>query len=194
MWAQILTLKKQIRPHGELFEYRSIETDVLAFAMERATGKRIAQIISEEIWQPIGPEESASFTVDAAGYALADGGFNATLRDYARFGLLWANGGMVNGKPVLAPAWVQSTSTGDNSKFKSPYSDISPNGAYRNQFWLRDIKRPVLMCRGVFGQLIYIDPAREFVAVKLSSWPEFVSPARLTTTLNAVETIAAALA
>ena len=101
---------------------------------------------------------------------------------------------MVNGKPVLAPAWVQSTSTGDNSKFKSPYSDISPNGAYRNQFWLRDIKRPVLMCRGVFGQLIYIDPAREFVAVKLSSWPEFVSPARLTTTLNAVETIAAALA
>jgi CubicO group peptidase (beta-lactamase class C family) len=194
IWAQILTLKKQIRPHGELFEYRSIETDVLAFAMERATGKRIAQIIAEEIWQPIGPEESGSFTVDAAGYALADGGFNATLRDYARFGLLWAQGGIVNGKRVLPAAWVEATLTGDNNKFKAPYSDISPNGAYRNQFWLRDVKRPILMCRGVFGQLIYIDMERDFVAVKLSSWPEFVSPPRLRTTLAAVETIAAKLA
>ena len=56
------------------------------FCMERVTGKRLPQIVSEELWQTMGAEESASFTVDAAGYALADGGFNATLRDYARVG------------------------------------------------------------------------------------------------------------
>ena len=76
------------------FDYRSIETDVLAFIMERATGKRLAELVSEELWQKIGAEESACFTVDSAGYALADGGFNATLRDYARFGLMiLENGG-----------------------------------------------------------------------------------------------------
>ena len=46
------------------FSYRSIETDVLAFCLERATGKRLPQLVSEEIWQKMGAEESACFTVD----------------------------------------------------------------------------------------------------------------------------------
>ncbi len=82
-------LKKLERRHGELFNYRSVETDVLAFCMERAAGKRLPQLLSEEIWQKAGMEESACMTVDPAGYALADGGLNATLRDYARLGLLY---------------------------------------------------------------------------------------------------------
>ena len=69
-----------MRPHGHSFEYRSIETDVIAFAMERVTGKRLPELVSEEIWQKIGADESAYFTVDSAGYALADGGFNATTK------------------------------------------------------------------------------------------------------------------
>ena len=58
------------------------------------TGKRLAQLVSEELWQKLGVDESACFTVDSAGYALADGGFNATLRDYGRFGqMILDNGG-----------------------------------------------------------------------------------------------------
>lgn len=86
MFELILSLETLERRHGDLFAYRSVETDVLAFCMERAAGKRLPQIVAEEIWQPMGAEESASFTVDPAGYALADGGFNACLRDYGR---LW---------------------------------------------------------------------------------------------------------
>ena len=56
--------------------------------MERASGKRLAQLVSEELWQKMGAEESACFTVDSAGFALADGGLNATMRDYGRFGQL----------------------------------------------------------------------------------------------------------
>lgn len=193
IWAQILSLTKQSRPHGERFEYRSIETDVLAFAMERVAGKPIAEIISEEVWQRIGAEESGCFTLDRAGYALADGGFNATLRDYARFGLLWARRGKLKSEQIIPEAWVRDTPKGDASKFHAPYTDVSPNGAYRNQFWLRDCAGENLMCRGVFGQLIYIDPARDFVAVKLSSWPDFVSPSRTRTAIGAMEAIADAI-
>ena len=86
MFDLILGLGVRERDHGGRFSYRSIETDVLAFVLERATGKRFAQLLSEELWQKIGMEESANMTVDAAGFALADGGLSACLRDYGRFG------------------------------------------------------------------------------------------------------------
>ena len=89
VFEQVLGLGKLDCRHGDRFSYRSIETEVLGFCMERVTGKRLPQIVSDEIWQPMGAEQSACFTVDPAGSALADGGFNACLRDYARVGLLY---------------------------------------------------------------------------------------------------------
>ena len=80
MWELIITLTEQERPHGSQFSYRSIETDILALVLERTTGTSLAELLSSELWAPMGAEEDAYITVDPAGMALADGGFNATLR------------------------------------------------------------------------------------------------------------------
>jgi CubicO group peptidase (beta-lactamase class C family) len=172
MWELIIRLKDVIREHGAEFHYRSIETDVLAFAMERATGKRLATLVSEELWQPMGAERNACFTVDPAGYALADGGFNATLRDYARFGQLWLEGG----GDIIPPSWINATRSGVHGRFTGRYASSLPDGAYHNQFWIEDSQDRSLMARGVFGQWIYINFARDVVIAKLSSWPDFVDP------------------
>lgn len=193
MWDQILGLGKTVREHGELFQYRSIETDVLAHCLERVTQTRLAQLVSRELWQPLGCEESACFTLDAAGYALACGGLNATLRDYARFGQMLLQQGKVQGQQVVPAPWVADIHNADHELFGEPYTEAAPNGAYRNQFWIEDVDRKAYMARGVFGQLIYIDPAQDLVAVKLSSWPEFTSVPRLRTTLNAIHAIGAFL-
>jgi CubicO group peptidase (beta-lactamase class C family) len=190
VWEIILGLHHQTRPHGAQFEYRSIETDVLAFCMERVTGKRLAQIISEELWQKLGTEESAYFTVDPAGYSIADGGLNATLRDYARFGQMILSGG----DNIVPKSWIDGTRHANHTMFGAPYTIVLPEGGYHNQFWVEDPQSRTLMCRGVFGQLIYIDFAHEMVVVKLSSWPEFVSPKKMIATLAAVRSIAAELA
>lgn len=194
IWEQILGLREATREHGTWFEYRSIETDVLAHAMERATQTRLAELVSRELWQPLGCESSACFTVDAAGYALADGGFNATLRDYARFGLAHAQGGRANGRQIIPGFWIEDTHHGDPTRFGEPYTFSTPNGAYRNQFWIEDTARRSYMARGVFGQMIYIDRDHEVVIVKLSSWPEFVSVERLKDALSAARVIIEALA
>jgi len=187
IWELILGLKDTVRPHGEAFEYRSIETDVLAFILERVTGKRLAQLVSEELWQKIGADESACFTVDSAGYALADGGFNATLRDYARFGQLLLGGG----GGIVPPAWIEATRTGD---IHGPHFNESlPDGSYKNQFWIRDSKSRTIMARGVFGQLIYIDFDKAMVVVKLSTYPDFTNVEFSKSTLRAIDAVAAAL-
>jgi CubicO group peptidase (beta-lactamase class C family) len=191
IWDQILTLTERVREHGQVFQYRSIETDVLAHCLERVTGTRLAELVSRELWQPLGCEESARFTVDPAGYALACGGLNASLRDYARFGQMLLQRGKAGGKQLLPERWVADIHNADHSLFGEPYTQATPNGGYRNQFWIEDVDRPGFMARGVFGQLIYVDPAAELVLVKLSSWPEFTSVPRLTTALNAIHAIGA---
>lgn len=178
VWQLILELTQQERPHGELFNYRSIETDVLAFIMQRVSGKHLADLISEELWAPMGAEHDAYITVDRGGYALADGGFNATLRDYARFGLLLAQDGRAHGRQIVPSQWIAAIRKADHSLFKGEYRVALPRGAYHNQFWIEDPDRRVFMCFGIFGQYIYIDPESGFVMVKLSTEAEPVDDER----------------
>ncbi|RVI00690.1 class C beta-lactamase-related serine hydrolase [Sinorhizobium meliloti] len=194
IWDLILSLKDLEFPHGTCFRYRSIETDVLSFVLQRAAATPLAELVSRELWAPMGAEEDAYFTVDAAGYALGDGGFNATLRDYARFALLHLRGGEINGRRIVSTEWIAGTRFGaDPTLFGGIYQEVLPAGAYHNQFWIEDTARGVYMARGVFGQLIYIDPMADFAAVVLSSWPEFVSTTRTRTALAAVRAIRGAL-
>lgn len=194
VWDLILSLKEAECPHGASFRYRSIETDVLSFALQRAAAAPLAELVSRELWAPMGAEEDACFTVDPAGYALGDGGFNATLRDYARFALLHLRGGEIDGRRIVPAEWIAGTRFGaDPTLFGGIYHDVLPEGAYHNQFWIEDTARRAYMARGVFGQLIYIDPEADFAAIILSSWPEFVSTIRTRTALAAVRAIREAL-
>lgn len=187
IWDQILTLTEKACEHGEKFNYRSIETDVIAHCMERVTETRLPELISRELWQPLGCEESANFTVDSAGYALACGGLSASMRDYGRVGLMLAGNGVGNGRQIVPQEWIRDTYTSDANMQDEERQRIFPNGGYRNQFWLRDVDTRVMMARGVFGQLIYVDPDRELVVVILSTWPEFTSIERSAKALSLID-------
>ncbi|HUA26086.1 MAG TPA: serine hydrolase [Steroidobacteraceae bacterium] len=193
MWELVLTLQRAARPHGQLFAYRSIETDVLGFVLQQAGGASLAELLSRELWQPLGAEEDACFTVDPAGFPYGSGGFNATLRDYGRFALLYANGGRVAGKQLLPHGWVEEVQAANHARFVGHYREVLPRGAYHNQFWIEDPEQRVLLARGVFGQLIYLDPGTGFAGVKLSSWPVFVDVAGTRRALAAMRAIRAAL-
>ncbi len=192
LYDLILMLGKE-RPHGSHFQYRSIETDVIAWVLERVTGTHLCDLMSCELWQPLGCEEDACFTVDSAGSALADGGLNATLRDFGRFGQMYCDDGWFNGRQILPAEFVRATAAGDPAVFDSPYKAIFPRGAYRNQFWSHNVDSGCFAARGVFGQLIYIDPRNHLVVVKLSTWPDYVNLPLVQDTFAAIESIAAVL-
>ena len=73
--------------------YVSINTQVLGFLLQEVTKKSISEYLYEKIWNPLGMEDSAYFILDDVGDELALGGLNATLRDYAKFGLLYLQKG-----------------------------------------------------------------------------------------------------
>ncbi len=175
IWDQILSLKVVATEHGASFDYRSIETDVLAHAMERVTGQRLTQIISERLWQPMGCADDASITVDPAGYGLACGGISATLRDMARFGLMLLNNGQTGRRQVIPAEWCQDIRHGKHGLYDPQNYKEWPRGAYRNQFWVEDSQLGRHYCIGVFGQMVMVAPDSGMMAVKLSTWPDFTS-------------------
>ena len=170
-WDLILSLTEAEAAHGERFEYRSIETDVLGYVLERAAGAPFAELVSKRLWAPMGAERDGFFTVDRAYYPLADGGFCITLRDMARFGRLLLEDGMRDGVQVVPKTWIDDIRSGDHGLANDYLRAGFPNGCYRNQFWIPDRSRPAHLSLGIHGQHIYVDPEMGIVAVKQSSWP-----------------------
>lgn len=193
MWDLMLSLTEAEAEHGARFSYRSIETEVLGYAMERAGGARLSDLVSDRLWAPMGAEEDGYFTVDRAGFAMADGGFNACLRDLARFGRLLLEDGMREGRQVIPKPWIDDIRHGAHGLFNDDGRVAFPDGRYRNQFWIEDAARPAHLALGIFGQHIHVDPDIGLVAVKLSSWPVALSALGWATDwLNGVKAIAAA--
>ena len=189
LYEMIMGLPKA-RDHGGDFQYRSIETDTLGWVLERVSGLGLAELVSRELWSRMGAEHDASFTVSLdSGFIAASGGFNACLRDYARLGQLYLDGG----RDILTPAWIEDCQSGDNDSFVGDYRAQYPNGGYKNCWWIPDVSRRVIVARGVFGQLIYIDFEHDMVIVKLSTWPDYTNPDRSNYTARACQAVAAAL-
>jgi len=187
------------RDHGGVFEYRSCETDVLGWVCERASGTRMADLISTLVWAPIGAERDAEITCDGVGAAIHDGGMCATARDLARFGTMLLGDGEVAGRRVVPASWLRSSWAIDldirDAFARSASGPFLPGGWYRNKFWfLPRGHGDILLCLGIYGQMVYVSPGTGTVAVKLSSWPQPQSPEMLHDTLLAFDAVGATLA
>jgi CubicO group peptidase (beta-lactamase class C family) len=186
-------------PHGGPFRYRSILTDVLAWAIERAAGQRLHELISRELWQPMGAEFDAEITVDGRGNPMADGGISATLRDMARFGQLYLRRGRAGRRQVVPAWWVDDTVRGapDGARAFTEGDNARgyPAGShYRNCWWVRDPALPFFYASGINGQGVFVHVPSETVVAKLSTWPVAWSDEFYGQTVAGVLAIAEALA
>lgn len=156
--------------HGKRFAYKTINTDALGWVISKVTGKSIPELLSERIWQPIGTHFDGYYQVDSHGIAFAGGGFNANLRDLAMFGEMVRLHGRFNGRQVMPASVFEDIVThADNSRFdEESYPNLKGWG-YRNMWWVTNNAHKAFCARGVYGQVIYIDPAAEMVIVRLAS-------------------------
>jgi CubicO group peptidase (beta-lactamase class C family) len=202
LYAYLETLRAE-RGHGGHFLYRSCETDALGWVCERASDARMATLLGELVWAPMGAEHDAEIMCDRRGTALHDGGFGATLRDLLRFGRLLLAGGVVplpdgGTRTVLPPRWLRqawAVNADVRAAFlESPAEASFPGGWYHNQFWFRVGEYgDVLLCLGIHGQLVYVSRRTRTVCVKLSGWPEAQAPGFLQDTLRACDAVSGAL-
>lgn len=185
------TLNKE-GEHGLGFYYKTVNSDVLGWLIGRATGKTVGDVLSDRVWSKLGTERDAYILIDSMGSEFAGGGFNATLRDLARFGEMMRLDGYFNNRQIISKAAVDDIRlNGSKQAFAQGGGFPSLDGfAYRNMWWLTNNEHGAYSARGIHGQTIYIDPQAEMVIVRFASHPIALNLASDPTTLPAFNMLA----
>ena len=170
---QYLQTVRPLGAHGRGFAYKTVNTDTLGWVIRRATGRGLAELLSERLWQPLGAEQEAYFMLDSHGTEFAGGGLNTALRDLARVGEMMRLDGHFNGRQVVPAAVVADIRRGaDPAHFAQAGYALLPGWSYRNMWWVTHNAHGAYCARGVHGQLVYIDPSAEMVIARYASHPQ----------------------
>ncbi|MEO1040745.1 MAG: serine hydrolase [Pseudomonadota bacterium] len=146
---------------GTVWNYSTGETNLIGILVSEATGKTLTDYLTEKIWQPYGMEAKASWLVGEDGVEISGCCIQATTRDFARFGQFILDGGNIDGEPILPDGWLEDATTRQVGIGFDPWG-------YGYQWWTYD--DGAFGARGIFGQTIFIDPARNLVIANNSSW------------------------
>ena len=170
--------------HGGRFHYTSPNSDLIGWVIERASGRRYAELMSERLWKPIGAEYPAYITVDRLGAPRTAGGTCVTLRDLARVGLFMSEN---------PNAWIDDIErNGDARAWAAgdlvPYYPGLPL-RYRNFWYVLEGAAPLLFGMGIHGQNLFVDRRNELVIAKVSSQAVPLDAARMGLTMRAVSEI-----
>jgi len=197
--AQVARLRIARAP-GEAYSYQSGDTQLLSMVVQRAAGMPLAAYATTRLWQPMGAEFDASWSVDSSASGIAKGFccLNARAVDYARFGQLFLDEGRVGARQVVPAEWVrQSTAAQAGLAGATEWDRRNVEvrrdavGAYYAWQWRRAPLRAAaadtmaapsanFYAQGLLGQYVYIAPATQTVVVRLGTergdvdWPAWM--------------------
>ncbi|HEX7411557.1 MAG TPA: serine hydrolase [Bacteroidales bacterium] len=172
-----LNLQRYIRklkikaPPDQHFEYISVNTLLLSMIIEKATGKKLSEYLTEKIWQPLGMEYPATMSIDSKRHQTIKAFccLNARARDFAKFGRLYLNKGKWQEKQIVPEKWVERSA--------SVINDSHDARGFPYTYQWRVTKEGNFFAYGALGQYIYVCPAKNMIFVrtgktnKKADWP-----------------------
>jgi CubicO group peptidase (beta-lactamase class C family) len=177
------------RPPGEAYEYTGVNTFVLSWLVERVTGRAFGEVLGREIWSRAGFEAPALLCGGPDGAPGSHGGLCATLRDLARFGMLFTpSGGLVAAEEIISAEHVRRIQGGARPELRraepgtlpayvtEAYGDRLPLASRQWNFAMPDGD---LFKGGFGGQGLYVSPARDLVIAFAGTPGPDGSPSRL---------------
>ena len=159
---QIRRLKFRCEP-GTEHRYESMTSQIMGVVIERASGKRFADYLSEKVWKPLQMESPALVDIDSRKHDVAHcfGGITLTMKDLAKIGRLYLNRGMWNGRRIVSEEWIrQSTEfTNDNDGYHFNWYNLPYNGNSKPKY-------PGYYALGICAQTLYVNPYKNLIMVR----------------------------
>ena len=151
---------KIVNEPGQAFKYASGDTQLLAIVLEKATGKKLYDYLTEELWKPLNCENQALWQIDSKDHDLVKAYccIASNAKDFARLGKLYKDHGKWNGKQVLDSSFI--------AKCITPRFPESPEYGYG--WWMKDLgSKHFFMMRGHLGQYVLVEPNDNIIIVRL---------------------------
>lgn len=172
--ADVLAELESVREPGVYNDYISSDTLAVGLVLEGATGMPVDEYLATRLWGPMGAEADAFWSTGRAGDALTMCCLNAVLRDYARFGRLFLEGGARDGQQIVPADWVRASTAPEATHLQPGDNPASFwTFGYGYKWWIPEEPQGDYLAIGIWGQYIYVDPARGVVIVKTSADPLF---------------------
>ncbi len=165
------TLVREREP-GTYNYYNSTDTQALGMLVQRATGMTLSAYTQQELWHPLGMEHDAYWITDKVGMEMAAGGMQVVARDYAKLGQLYLQQGQWQGQQIVSAEWVADSLLADSAHLQADAHPEYPLG-YGYQWWLPVSAEGEFAALGVYNQVVYVNPAKNLVIVKLSANPSY---------------------
>lgn len=166
--AHILTYMKelkQIHTPGEHWNYSTGETDLVGILIQKASGKSLAEYLSEHVWKPFGMQQCAFWLADeCSNLNIGGSGLSASLRDYARLGMVMLQDGKIDGESIFADEWLKGATS------LLYQIDADEGGGYGYLWWKNEDGSYI--AQGIFGQMIYINPEKNLVIAQSAAWQQ----------------------
>lgn len=159
--------KKLEAPPGTKFNYSSGTTLLLSKIIRETVGGSFQDYLSfprRELFDKLGMT-SAVIETDPSGTMVGAGFMYATARDWARFGLLYQNGGIWQGERVLPEGWVDYTRTPSATSEEYGAQFWLNNGG--DDRWMPNCPEDIYSAWGHEGQFVTIAPSRKTIIVRL---------------------------
>jgi CubicO group peptidase (beta-lactamase class C family) len=127
IFKKALKLKIESEPN-QTFEYKSVNTQLLGFIVERSTGQKLQTYFNDKIYRPLAMQYAGSWIVDDKKHRelRAFCCMNLALLDYAKFGKLFLDRGQFNGQRIVSENWVSASTNADT---------LQAYDGYKNQWW-----------------------------------------------------------
>jgi CubicO group peptidase (beta-lactamase class C family) len=176
--AAALRKTKIVEEPGRRFHYNNYNPLLVGLALERATGMPVATYLERRLWQPLGMQADGSWSLDSrrSGFEKMESGVNGRAIDFAKLGVLYANGGAWQGRQLVPRAWVQDPTVVPTGRGSTP----APG--YQYFWWVQNDRSPqAFFARGKYAQHIYVVAKTGLVLVRFGrdfgyeNWPELLS-------------------
>jgi CubicO group peptidase (beta-lactamase class C family) len=174
---------------GEEFNYNDGDAHLLSAILTKTTGQSALAYAHENLFGPLGIDSDPDASMQAvsanfrrfeqAGFVWADygegnsvgaGGLKLTARDMAKIGYLYLQDGRWEGRQIVPRGYVRAST---REQLETGYSPAGVPAGYGYLWWTRKVEGyRAFYASGYGGQLIYVIPELNLVAVIVSEAPE----------------------
>jgi CubicO group peptidase (beta-lactamase class C family) len=164
-----------IDPPGVYYRYNKYHPQLLGMILERTTGMTVTNFLQTRIWDKLGMEFDGSWSTDSktSDFEKMETGVNARAIDFAKFGVLFLNGGNWQGEQVISKAWVDESTQPlyppNYDDYYSEWYELLPGEGHYKYMWyslVREDGSYDFTAEGDKGQFIYVSPLKKLVIVR----------------------------